>query len=201
MDILYISGSPRKKSNTDFLLRTALSITGGRFLKLADYEIAPCRSCWVCLRTGQCAIKDALSGTIAPMLRASDAIVLGSPVYFNNVSAQLKTFMDRTWFLKGDLKNKIGGAMVVGRRYGSESALTAMQAFFLKHEMIPANRGVCGIAYQTGDIEQDLEAVESAKRLAGRIHELGKMLGHAGEHPKPQAGGNESREGGLDIAG
>jgi multimeric flavodoxin WrbA len=98
-------------------------------------------------------------------------------VYFNNVSGPLKTLMDRTFSIKGGLKNKIGGAIVAGRRYGLESALTAMQAFFLKHEMIPANRGVCGLAYNAGDIEQDQEAIESTKRLAKRIQELDGMLG------------------------
>ncbi len=110
------------------------------------------------------------------MLLDADAIVLGSPVYFNNVSAQLKAFMDRTWAIRGKLKNKIGGAIVVGRRYGAESAITAIHAFFLKHEMVPANRGVSGIAFASGGVQQDREAVEAAKRLAERIIELGDLL-------------------------
>ena len=177
MNVLYISGSPRVKSNTDHLLRLALARTGGRFLKLAEFETAPCRACWACQGTGRCVIDDDFSRNIAPQLVESAAIVLGSPVFFNNVSGQLKIFMDRTWPLRGRLKNKIGGAVVVGRRYGLESALTAMNAFFLKHEMIPAGRGVCGIAYTAGEIEQDREAAESAERLAERILELGGMLG------------------------
>jgi len=105
-----------------------------------------------------------------------DAIVLGSPVYFNNVSSYMKTFMDRTWWLRGLLRNKIGGAVVVGRRYGAESALTAMHAFFLKHEMIPANRGVSGIAYKRGEIEQDHCSLEDARKLGERILELCSLL-------------------------
>ena len=65
----------------------------------------------------------------------------------------MKAFMDRTWCIKGKLRNKIGGAIVVGRRYGIESAITAINAFFLKHEMTPANRGVCGIAFEEGELE------------------------------------------------
>ena len=84
-----------------------------------------------------------MSKIIIPQLLESDGIVIGSPVYFNNVSAQAKAFIDRTWCIRGKLRNKIGGAIVVGRRYGAESAITAINAFFLKHEMIPANRGVC----------------------------------------------------------
>lgn len=176
MDVLYISGSPRKGSNTDYLLDLMLSSTGGQFVKLADYQIEPCQSCWACQRLGECAVEDDMRRVLVSMLLAAEAIVLGSPVYFNNVSAQLKAFMDRSWSIRGRLRNKIGGALVVGRRYGAESAITAIHAFFLKHEMIPANRGVSGIAFDRGDVEQDSEAMEAAKRLAERILELGQIL-------------------------
>lgn len=176
MNVLCISGSPRKGSNTDYLLDLMLSSTGGQFVKLADYRIEPCQSCWACQRLGECAVEDDMRNVLVPMLFAADAIVLGSPVYFNNVSAQLKAFMDRSWSIRGRLRNKIGGALVAGRRYGAESAITAIHAFFLKHEMIPANRGVSAIAFDRGDAEQDLEAVEAAQRLAERIVELGQIL-------------------------
>ena len=113
---------------------------------------------------------------LTPMVLECEALVLGSPVYFNNVSAQLKAFIDRTWCLRGKLRNKIGGAVVVGRRYGAEGALTAMNAFLLKHEMIAANRGVCGIAFARGEAAEDPEAVQAAQHLGQRILELGRRL-------------------------
>jgi len=64
-------------------------------------------------------------------LLKADAIVIGSPVYFNSVPAQTKAFIDRTWCIRGRLRNKTGGAIVVGRRCGIESAITAINAFFL----------------------------------------------------------------------
>jgi len=175
MNVLYISGSPRRLSNTDYLLRTTLTITGGHFIKLSDYKIRPCNGCWTCRKIGECTLGDDMSKVLMPMLFDCDAIVLGSPVYFNNVSAQMKTFMDRTWSCRGKLRNKIGGAVVVGRRYGAESAINAINAFFLKHEIIPANRGVTGIAFATNEIENDLEAIEAARRLGERILELRDM--------------------------
>ena len=176
MKILYISGSPRKKSNTDYLLRLALSTTGGKFIKLTDYRIESCKSCWACQKLGKCIINDDMSDILIPKLLDSEVLVLGSPVYFNCVSAQLKAFIDRTWCIRGRLKNKIGGAIVVGRRYGSESAITTINAFFLKHEMIPANRGVYGIAFKQEEILQDQEAIESTKRLGERIKEFRQIL-------------------------
>lgn len=176
MNVLYISGSPRIASNTDTLLDVMLAVTGGQFMKLSEYEIQPCMSCWACVRREECTIDDDMSSVLLPMLLDAAAVVLGSPVYFNNVSAQLKAFVDRSWSIRGRLRNKIGGAVVVGRRYGAESALTAINAFFLKHEMIAANRGVSGMAFESGDVQQDREAMEAAGRLAERIMELGDLI-------------------------
>jgi len=176
MALLYISGSPRKHSNTDYLLRVALKMTGGEIIKLEDYKVEPCRACRDCRGSGECILEDDMAKEIIPRLLASSGIILGSPVYYNNVSAQLKCFIDRTHCLMGMLRNKIGGAVVVGRRYGAESAITAINAFFTKHEMIVANRGVAGIAFKPGEVEADEEAVRSAKKLATRLLELQRIL-------------------------
>ncbi len=176
MKIVYVSGSPRKDSNADFLLKSMISLTGGELVKLTEYRVDPCRSCWACLKTGECAIKDDMAEVLIPSLLKADAIVLGGPVFFNNVSAQSKAFMDRTWCIKGNLRNKIGGAVVVGRKDGAEGAITAIQAFFLKHEMIPANRGVHGTAFASGEITEDAEAIESARKLCERMMELEAIL-------------------------
>ena len=176
MKMIYVSGSPRLKSNTDILLKTALAITGGEFIKLSKFKISPCQACWNCLDKVACVLQDDMTDQIIPMLLDCDGIVFGSPVYFNNVSSTLKTFMDRTWCLKGTLQNKLGGAVVVGRGYGFEGAITAINAFMLKHEMIPANRGVSGIAYKAGEIINDDLSIESAKQLGKRILVLNDLM-------------------------
>lgn len=110
--------------------------------------------------------------TLVPRLIDSDVIILASPVYFNNVSAQAKAFIDRTWCVRGKLKDKIGGGIVVGREYGLESALTAIHAFMIKHEMILGHRGVAAVAYEKGEVATNQRAVEDAKGLARRLSEL-----------------------------
>lgn len=168
MNIVYISGSPRKKSNTDYLMNCIQSRIDGEFIKLADYAIEPCHSCWACRENGCCVVDDGMETIILKLLTA-DAIVLGTPVYFNNVTAQLKAFIDQTWSIRGKLKDKIGAAVVVGRRYGAEGAITAINAFFLKHDMIIANRGISGIAFEPGEIRDDVESMEAVKRMGNRI--------------------------------
>lgn len=176
MDLIYVSGSPRKESNTDYLLRCSMEITGGDFLKLREYDIQPCISCWECKDEGKCTIEDDMTEVILPRLKECDGLVIGSPVFFNNVSSQTKTFIDRTWAIRGKMRNKIGGTIVVGRKYGHESAITAINSFFLKHDMIPANRGVSGMAFEKGTIEEDREAIRAAEKLGNRINELGKLI-------------------------
>lgn len=180
MDVLYISGSPRRGGNTEWLLSMMQQTLPGEMLRAMDHEIGPCRSCWACVERGRCVIEDDFTREIMPRMIECDALVIGCPVYFNNVPSQTKALMDRTWAYRSELRNKIGGAVVVGRRYGGESAITALHSFYLKHEMIPANRGVYGLAYDAGEIEQDTEAIESARKLAERILELGRLLGIGG---------------------
>ncbi|MGC9316840.1 MAG: flavodoxin family protein [Armatimonadota bacterium] len=177
MNILYLSGSPRRDSNTDRLLEIIRSVAPGEMLKLVDHTVEHCRCCWSCRERDCCVIDDDFTRVIWPKMAACDALVIGCPVYFNNVPSQTKALIDRTWAYRQELRNTIGGAVVVGRKYGAESAITALHAFYLKHEMIPANRGVCGLAFEPGEIEQDAEALEAARRIGERILELGRLLG------------------------
>ena len=146
MDVLYLSGSPRRGGNTERLLAMMQEALPGKMLRVMDYEIGPCRSCWACREHGKCVIEDGFTREIRPRMIDCDALIIGCPVYFNNVPSQTKALIDRTWAYRSELRNTIAGAVVVGRRYGGESAITALQSFYLKHEMIPANRGVYGLA-------------------------------------------------------
>ena len=184
MNVLYICGSPRRNGNTERLLAIMREVLPGELLRVMDHRIEPCRSCWACVQRGRCVLDDDFTGIIWPKMSACDAFVIGCPVYFNNVPSQTKALIDRTWAYRGELCNTIAGAVVVGRRYGAEGAIAALHAFFLKHEMIPANRGVCGEAFEAGEIEDDEEGLAAAVRLAERIRALGTLLrAGGGVHP------------------
>jgi len=135
-----------------------------------------CAECWHCVESGKCSLNDDFTQKLVPKILDASALVIGTPVFFNNVSAVVKNFIDRTWCLKKQLKDKIGGIIVVGRAYGHQGAIDAISAFYLKHNMIPANRGVSAMAFKRGDVEKDTEAINMTKRLANRILELGRTL-------------------------
>lgn len=101
MKLLGIIGSPRgKNSNTLVLLESALKSAedAGAETELIDItklRINYCLVCDKCYKTGRCPVKDDFNAVYDKFL-AADGIILASPVYFNSVSAQLKTFIDRT---------------------------------------------------------------------------------------------------------
>jgi len=182
-----VSGSPRRESNTDMLLNHLLSKLGSygvscTKLRLRNYKISPCYSCRKCLELGSCCIKDDMTECIIPHLLQAHIMIIASPVHFDNVSALTKVFMDRTWCLRGKLKNKVLGCIVVGRGYGLDSALVAIHNWGLKHKMIIGDRGVAGVGFDYGDVSNDARAFKDADKHAERLVELAKLI-YGGSNP------------------
>lgn len=100
MRIIAISGSPRGHlSNTRRLAERVLegAEAAGADVELADLgemNLVYCTACQVCHVSGKCVKEDDFEPLRVKMLEA-DGIVLASPVYFNSVTAQLKTILDR----------------------------------------------------------------------------------------------------------
>ncbi len=64
-------------------------------ISLSQYQIGFCTGCATCLETGSCWVRDDYNSVVRTVLEA-DAVILASPVYFFNVTAQMKTFLDRS---------------------------------------------------------------------------------------------------------
>jgi len=101
MYILGVVGSPRKGGNTDVLVAEALRGAAGagsatEKITLVDFRVNPCQACAGCHRTGVCRQDDDMAGLLEKLF-ASDAWILGTPVYWWGPSAQLKAFVDR-WY-------------------------------------------------------------------------------------------------------
>ena len=107
MYVLAINGSPRKNWNTATLLNKALEGAAAQgvqteLIHLYDLNFKGCISCFACKRKdgksyGKCAYHDDLSPVLEKIEKA-DAIILGSPIYFGNVTGELRSFMERTLF-------------------------------------------------------------------------------------------------------
>jgi len=101
MKILGICGSLREESNTNKLVKKVVESSGCEYelIYLAGKDIKPCTGCAHCMMNdGECAIKDDLQPLYEKILTA-DALVVGSPTYFLDVSGAVKCFIDRNMAL------------------------------------------------------------------------------------------------------
>jgi len=99
MKALVILGSPRVKMNTDLLLEGVIKGLKSQNVEVEKIELGqlkfdPCVSCNVCGKTGHCYKKDDMTD-IYDKFNDSDIVVIGSPMYFNSVTAITKTMIDR----------------------------------------------------------------------------------------------------------
>ena len=186
MYIVGLNGSPNMEGNTSFLTGRVLeecSKLGARTILLDIGKIMgeqKCGYCTVCSNpcTGSCYKGTSLEEAFELMKKA-DGIVIGSPVYFGSVSAQLKAMFDKTrkarvnkWFY-----NKVGLGVSVGnaRFGGQEAALKAMHDMMLVNGMVIVgdgyidddcgHHGVCAMRPAREDENAVKRAVISAKRM------------------------------------
>ncbi len=118
MRVLGLQGSPRKKGNSNFLMSTFMTEAqrlgaSTRVVEVCERHILPCKEYVVCEKKGYCPIDDDVKREIYGLIRWADIIVMTSPVFFYNVTAQLKALIDRCqalWARKYRLKLKDPGA-------------------------------------------------------------------------------------------
>ena len=109
MKIYAINGSPRKNWNTATVLSSVLKGASQvnddistEMIHLYDYSYKGCISCFQCKRLnglsyGKCAIKDGLTSILEKVLQA-DGLIIGSPIYFADITGMLKCFLERLLF-------------------------------------------------------------------------------------------------------
>ncbi len=107
MNVIAVNGSPRRDWSTGTLLRNALEgaeSVGAQteLIHLYDLTYQGCTSCFSCKRKsntckGLCAMRDDLRGVLTQTLQ-SDVLLLGSPIYFGDVTGEMRSFLERLLF-------------------------------------------------------------------------------------------------------
>jgi len=173
MKILALSFSPREQGNTEILLGEALrgaeqEGAETELYRVADKDIKPCDGCGSCGKTGECHIEDEMQGLYKKLLEA-DGIIFGTPVYFYSMTAQGKTFIDRTIALGKpgrSLANKVGGVIAVAGSFGLVDAVKDLYFYMITRQMLPASF-IAAYAGGKGDVK-NLEKCMKATRELGR---------------------------------
>ena len=187
--VLAINGSPRHDGNTAHMLGTVLGVCENAGFETELYQaggrtVKGCTACGYCWdNPGKCATDDWLTGEVYPKMVEADAIVLGSPTYFFDLTPEIKAVIDRCGFVAGGagkaFSRKIGAAVTAVRRAGGVPTLDSMQHFFYINDMIVVGSSYVNMSLsrEPGDYEKDAEGVRTMTRLGENIAWLlGKLL-------------------------
>ena len=192
MKVLAINGSARKDGNTALLINTVFEELHREgieteMVQLSGQMIEPCKACWACGGKGTCVHKKDLFQEIYEKMIQADGILLGSPVYTANISANLQAFLERASVV-GDmnrsenlLRHKVGAAVTAARRGGALNALDAMNHFFIAQDMFIVGSSYWPMAYgrMPGEVKEDQEGMGTMKNLGQNMAYLLKALGES----------------------
>jgi len=178
MKIVAIVGSPRPRGNTNYLVDRALEEAqklGAETEKivLSEHCIGPCQGHDDCASREECVQKDD-TGWILDRMCEADGVILATPVYYYNVSAQMKAFIDRNYFLY-EHSRKSGaravGLVIVAGSSGIEDTLHTMRQFVDETFQVRDDRlfVVSGYATSIGDVRDNLSLVEEARELGRKM--------------------------------
>jgi len=184
MKAVAVNGSPRKNGNTYLFLSLVLNELKSRdieteLIQAGDRNIHGCTACGKC-RTSpipRCAYNDDIINTSIQSIMEADALILGSPVYFGGLTAQMKAFIDRVGYVTRPhkiLKGKICASVAVARRNGALTAFNSMNNLFTISEAIIVGSSYWnqGIGREIGDVTHDEEGIVTMKTLGQNIADV-----------------------------
>ncbi|MCR2048207.1 flavodoxin family protein [Acetatifactor muris] len=190
MKVLAINGSARKDGNTALLINTVFEELHKEgieteMVQLSGKVIEPCKACWACGGKKNCVHKKDLFQEIYEKMIQADGILLGSPVYTANISANMQAFLERASVVadmnrsENLLRHKVGAAVTAARRGGALNALDAMNHFFMLQDMFIVGSSYWPMAYgrMPGEVIEDQEGIETMKNLGQNMAYLLKTLG------------------------
>ena len=189
MKVLAINSSARKDGNTAILLNTVLEELkkegiATELVQLAGKPIPGCLACYKCFKTkdGRCAQDKDILNDLMEKMRKADGILLGSPTYFSDVTASMRSLIERCGFVgrANDymLKRKVGASVVAVRRTGAIPAFSSMNLFLHYMQMIMPGSSYwnIGIGRDPGEVLNDAEGIQTMKTLGENMAWLLKKL-------------------------
>jgi len=191
MKVVAVNGSARKDGNTARLVEEMfepLREAGHEclHLQLAAQRVQGCTACRKCYekKDRRCHGRKDYGNEVIEALSDADAIVLASPVYFADVSAEMKAIIDRAGYVaraNGNMfARKPGASIAAVRRAGAIHTLDTMNHLFLIGEMLVVGSSYwnLGVGGGKGDVENDAEGLATMTRLG---ENMAWLLGRLGE--------------------
>lgn len=198
MKVLMINGSPHQKGNTSI----ALAEIARQLEKLGiESEIVwignkPFRGCIACNtckgKPGACVFDDDVCNGISAKMNDSDALIVGSPVYYGQPNGALMALVQRMLYSNGAaFRGKPAAAVAVCRRGGATAAFQTLNMPFMLMNMPVVPSQYWNIVYgrEPGQAAMDTEGLQTMRTLANNMATMLKATGG-----KPMPGSDEPWE-------
>ena len=189
MKVVAFNGSARKDGNTAILVNYALrelEIEGieTEMIQLSGQTIRGCLACYQCFeqKDQRCSNKSDIVNECIQKIIEADGVIMASPTYFSDVSAELKALIDRAGLVAKANDNlfrrKVGAAIIAVRRGGEIHAFDTINHFYLLGEMIVPGSIYwnMGFGLQKGEVEKDEEGIRTMKHLGQNMAWLLKKI-------------------------
>ena len=178
MKALFINGSPHTNGCTKRGLLEIEKVLKSKgieteWIELGTHDVKGCISCYYCFEHHKCVFNDIVNESVQKF-NDSDAVIIGTPVYYAGPNGTLHSFLDRLFFSTSATVNKvmkIGATVVSSRRAGSTSAFDDINKYFTISSMPIASSTYWNEVHgrKAEDVEQDLEGLQTMRNLGNNI--------------------------------
>jgi multimeric flavodoxin WrbA len=172
--VVAVVGSPRVAGNTSYLVDVALDelVRAGLAVEkimLSEYRVLPCEGHDDCEDLPVCPLDDD-AGAILERMYAADGLILATPVYYEDVSGQMKVFIDRNCFNNYHevwLQARSVGLIAVAESTGMDEAVDSLKRFVaLSSDKKVKPLSVTGLAYRAGDAAGNGPLIAAVRDMA-----------------------------------
>lgn len=183
MKVLLINGSPHPKGCTwralDEVMRT-LNEEGieTKLIQVGNQVVRGCIACGTCKKKG-CCVFDDIVNEAALEFEDSDALIVGSPVYYGSPNGTLLSFLDRLFYSTSFSKQmKLGAAVVSARRGGNTASFDVLNKYFTISSMPVVSSTYWNQVhgFTADDVEKDEEGLQVMRNLAHNMAFLLKAI-------------------------
>lgn len=191
MKVVAFNGSPKPKGNTYHALKI---VTGElekhgietEIITVGNKKITGCLACNMCVKNKdeRCIQKNDPVNDWIQKMKEADGIILGSPVHYASISGNMKSFLDRAFYVTGVnksmLRHKVGASVIAVRRSGGLTAFQDMNNFLTYAEMMIPTSNYWNVIHGTmpGEVLNDAEGVQIMEVLGRNMAYLLKLMAY-----------------------
>ena len=193
MKVLMINGSPRKGGNTDRMLEEVASRLkengiDSEIVQIGTKPVRGCTACGMCRKNGgKCVFDDDLCNAVLDKMAQSDALIVGSPVYYGIPAGPVLSLIQRMAYAgSAVMRDKPASVVTVCRRGGATSAFQTLQMPFqmLSMPIVTSQYWNIGYGAAPGEVEMDKEGLQTMRTLADNMAYMLKQF-QSGTADKP----------------